>query len=561
MVITLLHSYRNAVRIDDKHKLEWILWGFCASPVPFLLLIKFPQLFGITAGLIDEEITTVFLLLIPFACAVSLVRYTVADIRIVINRSIVYAFLSLIAGVIYFLTVLLAATSLDPERTFRDFFLVGSIIIAVSLLLNPIRKKIQQLLDELLFPARVTFRRTVSDIRERLRLCLSAEDVFQTVTERLPKTISLSSLRMYKYSTNGLQLLSSTNGFAHDAIPLRDEERRLFEQNALFALSSAISFRRGDILLDHAVLTRLFDCTVCVPLCSESGDLLAIAAANPSATSGRLTEEEMDLMLTIFKDAARELERLSVQKRIFLQQQETARLNELNTLKSFFVSSVSHELRTPLTSIRMFAEILRMQRTLSPKKRREYLQIIEGESDRLTRLVENVLDFAAIERGGKEYHFDQINVSDVVRRAVKTMQYQFKKQGARLNVEIPKHTLLLYADSDALEEVCINLLSNALKYSTKKSSVRIRAVKEPNGLRLEVSDNGIGIPKKEIDHIFEHFYRVRDPRLRHAGGTGLGLALVKHIVEAHDGTIAVKSIVGKGTTFTIRFPLSQKGIA
>ena len=148
-----------------------------------------------------------------------------------------------------------------------------------------------------------------------------------------------------------------------------------------------------------------------------------------------------------------------------------------------------------------------------------------------------------------------IDLSDCVRAATRAMAYQVAQHGGTLKVRIPRSLPPLHADPDALEEALLNLLSNALKYSGKRKEILLTVTRVRNGVTLTISDKGLGIPDNELPSIFEKFYRVRDERTRQVGGTGLGLALVKHIIEAHRGSISVKSTVGKGTTFTITLPL------
>jgi two-component system phosphate regulon sensor histidine kinase PhoR len=202
----------------------------------------------------------------------------------------------------------------------------------------------------------------------------------------------------------------------------------------------------------------------------------------------------------------------------------------------------------------MFAEMLRLQKSLSPKHRREYLEIIEGESGRLSRLIGNILDFAKIERGVKEYHFSTVDAGKVVKRAALAMRYQVLQHKAHLRIKLEPRLKPLRADGDALEEAVLNLLSNALKYSTVRKEINLNVFTTRRSLVIEIADKGIGIPDSELSNIFDRFYRVRDQRTRQVGGAGLGLAVVKHIVEAHHGTISVKSEVDRGTLFRMELP-------
>jgi signal transduction histidine kinase len=300
------------------------------------------------------------------------------------------------------------------------------------------------------------------------------------------------------------------------------------------------------------------DWSVLSPLISESKELLGVLALKPLHAREHFDEEEITFVANICDEASQILERLILQEKIILAQEARKRSEELSELKSYFISSVSHELRTPLTSIRMFAEMLRSNTVSSRRRHREYLEIIEGESDRLSRLIGNILDFAKIERGVKEYSFAEVCIETIVKRAELAMRYQFLQHGGKLRTRVRRNLPTLEADGDALEEALLNLLSNALKYSIKRKEVELSVAKRKGNVEITVADKGIGIPESEMPNIFDRFYRVRDDRTRQVGGAGLGLALVKHIVEAHHGAITVQSTVGIGTTFVIGLPITRQ---
>jgi signal transduction histidine kinase len=230
-------------------------------------------------------------------------------------------------------------------------------------------------------------------------------------------------------------------------------------------------------------------------------------------------------------------------------------------LRSQFVSSVSHELKTPLTSIRMFAETLQMRGLADPKIHAEYLDTIVNESERLTRLLNNVLDFSRIERGQKTYQMQSTPLTDVIDACVHTMQYPLAEQGFRLRVSIAEGIPPIEADRDALEQAILNLLANAMKYSGKSRDIDLRVSRQNGNAVIQVADYGIGIPAKEHQRIFEKFYRAPGPENRAIPGTGLGLALVDHIAKAHGGNVDVASSPGQGSTFSIRLPISAEGCA
>jgi len=229
----------------------------------------------------------------------------------------------------------------------------------------------------------------------------------------------------------------------------------------------------------------------------------------------------------------------------------------LSALKSDFVSNVSHELRTPVASIRVFAEFLRGGRVTDTDKVREYGEYIETESRRLSRLIENILDFSRIESGNKTYRFAPARVEDVAVSAVRTSEIRLRSAGFTIEFTPPAQELPeILLDEDALGQALHNLIDNAVKYSGESRWVGL-AVRRDNGdAVVEVADRGIGIPRAEQVRIFDRFHRVGTSLVHDVKGSGLGLSIVRHVVEAHGGHVTVSSEPGKGTVFAIRLPLA-----
>jgi len=226
-------------------------------------------------------------------------------------------------------------------------------------------------------------------------------------------------------------------------------------------------------------------------------------------------------------------------------------------LRSRFVSAVSHELKTPLTAIRMFAETLQLGRSSDAETQTEYLETIVNESERLTRLLNNVLDFSKIERGKKEYRCRPDDLADVVRASARAMQYPLEQQQFTMNVEVEEGLPTANIDRDAIEQAILNLLANAMKYSGSSRQIGLRLRRADGQALIEVVDHGVGINPGEQQKIFEQFYRVPTSDNDGIPGTGLGLTLVRHIAEGHDGQVTVKSQPGEGSTFVIHLPLED----
>jgi signal transduction histidine kinase len=229
----------------------------------------------------------------------------------------------------------------------------------------------------------------------------------------------------------------------------------------------------------------------------------------------------------------------------------------LARLKSDFVSNVSHELRTPLSLIRLYAETLELGRVKTQEKVQEYYCIIRKESERLTALINNILDFSRIEAGRKEYEFRPTDLAELVSNTLDTYRAQIDEHGFTFEQSIDAGLPQIRVDREAIARSLVNLVNNALKYSDREKFLCVRLYRSNGAVKLEVADHGIGIARNEQSKIFEKFYRAGDPLVHNTKGSGLGLSLVRHIAHAHGGEVEVESTPGKGSTFTLSLPLER----
>ncbi|NOT00248.1 MAG: HAMP domain-containing histidine kinase [Phycisphaerales bacterium] len=232
---------------------------------------------------------------------------------------------------------------------------------------------------------------------------------------------------------------------------------------------------------------------------------------------------------------------------------------ELSRIKTNFVADVSHELKTPLALIRMFSEMLSDGRVPSDKKKQEYYAIITRESARLTHLIDNMLDFASADAGKRRYTFEPIDVAAVLTETYNSYRLDLDRQGFDHRLTLADDLPRMHADADALAQILINLITNAVKYSHDEKKLDIEVVRETrrgkHGVLISVSDSGIGIRPEDRSHLFDGFFRADDDRVRKKRGAGIGLNLVRHMVEAHGGSVDVESRLVKGTTFRVFLPV------
>lgn len=231
-------------------------------------------------------------------------------------------------------------------------------------------------------------------------------------------------------------------------------------------------------------------------------------------------------------------------------------LQKYRESRSEFFSNISHELRTPMTSIEGYAKVLKEQLYETEEERDQYLTIMHQESIRLTRMIGELFELSKMEEGKVDFHFEVIDLSEVVDMAIQQTKWKAKEKGLEMQIHIHDSLSFVQGDGHRMVQIFINLLDNAIRY-TKRGTVSIKMSEENNAVKTTIEDTGMGIPEDELLYIFDRFYRIEKSRSREFGGTGLGLAIVKNLVDLQNGSIQVFSDVGKGTRFEITFPISS----
>ena len=331
-------------------------------------------------------------------------------------------------------------------------------------------------------------------------------------------------------------------------------------------------FRAAEAFEDYAAKSGLKSSKQLVPdaaLMHFAENLLAgaIGAASARVMLASVVKEEplgMDEVLNILDEASqviayshkleqksRELEAATAELRAANEQ-----LKELDRLKDDFISTVTHELRTPLTSIRAFSEILHDNPSMDEAKRGEFILIIVKESERLTRMINQVLDLSKLESGSAEWHSAELDLRQVIEDAVSTTSQLLRENGVALTLDLPERVPPVHADRDRLTQVMLNLISNAVKFCDRQAGrIEIALRVLPDTLQVDVRDNGIGIAPADHDLIFEKFRQVGDTLTEKPQGTGLGLPISRQIVQHFGGKLWVASQLGQGATFSFTLPL------
>ncbi len=243
---------------------------------------------------------------------------------------------------------------------------------------------------------------------------------------------------------------------------------------------------------------------------------------------------------------------------IWLVMRALNRRRELVRMQQQFMADMSHELKTPLALIRLSAETLEAGRVSDAERAREYHQTIARESERLTMLLDNILDFSRLASGRRHYDMSRCDPGQIVRQAWSLFQPRLREEGFECQLDIAPDLPTITADPAALEQVLVNLLQNAHRYSSDRKYLRVAVWRRRNEVLIEVEDHGIGMARSQLRRLGRGFERGADPRVRKTRGTGLGLAIVKRITAAHQGKVEVRSELGKGSTFTVRIPVESE---
>lgn len=232
-------------------------------------------------------------------------------------------------------------------------------------------------------------------------------------------------------------------------------------------------------------------------------------------------------------------------------------IRRLEKMRSEFVANVSHELKTPITSVKGFAETLLSGDVPDEATAKQFMQIIYDESERLNRLITDLLELSKIEKQAMPLNITEVNLNEIIGNSTQTISKFARDKNITLHLPSDENPIYVEADEDRLGQIVLNLVANAVNYTSDNGDIYIDAEERSSKVVLTVRDTGMGIPEEALDRLFERFYRVDKARSRHSGGTGLGLAIVKHLVESHEGKIYVKSVEGVGSTFTVELPKTQ----
>ena len=551
-VLTLIISYRKATLEEERAQIKWIFYGLFIGLGPFILLRQLPLIFELKP-LISEELATVFFVFVPLAFAFSIIMFKLMNIELVINRSIVYAILTVFTVSIYLFSVHLFQNIFSKFFSTRETIIsvFGALVAAVAF--HPARRKIQVFVDKTFFRIGYDYKKSILSFNEKAHKMVNSEHLTDFFLLKTKKTLPLEHLGVFVYSIQSgrPKLLIGKNG----DIALGSLPSLSFKSDKILARKKAVRTEENiDFSQEKAIEEKNIE--MVIPLSFRSSDLAGLLSIGKKKSGERFTGDDLELLLTMARELALNLERIRLLEEVFEERAERKKLDEINRLKTEFISTVSHELRTPMSSIRGLTEVLQAGKIRNKVKRDELLNLVASESSRLSQFIHNILDFGKIEKQDKTYNFQEVKLQPLIKEVVKLAQYRLESEGFVLRTHLPKNSIFLKIDQDAVKQALTNLVDNAIKYSSDEREIVINVIEGKREVEIQVEDKGIGIPLEAQEKIFKGFYRHAEAIRNNPKGVGLGLKIVKHIMDAHKGEIKVESQPDRGSTFSLVFQKS-----
>jgi len=543
-LVELARALRTTTSEADRAQIKGYLIGLTIGLGPFLALNQLPLALTDRA-ILSEDLTLVFFLLVPVFCVLSILQLRLLRVNVVFHRGLVYAILT-----VFTLGVFLLAVE-GLRRLFPRATATGNVVLTlgaavfIAVLLSPGRRTIQDFVDQLFFRQSFDYRKAVLAFRAAAPAVVDAGRLIALYGETLEKALPTSRA--------GLVL-----GDPLTFVGL--EEGRAAPLAALLAVPGGPWARSGrvhrpaelDLSREDALAAAGAEIVLAMP--RAAGTRPGLLVIGPKASGHRYTKEDLSFLETLAGDLAGNLGRIRMQEQMIYERASREKTEELGRLKTEFIAAVAHELRTPVTSLDGLSGLLRSEKVADPLKRRQLLGLLAGECRRLTRFLTNVLEYGQIEADAKTYRIEPTDLGPLVCEVADLVRESQPDGEAEVRADVPSVPVVVPADADAVRQALLNLLDNALKYSPERKAVTIALTAGPADAAIAVTDRGIGIGPADRERIFEAFFRAPGAAARVPSGVGLGLKIVRHIMDAHGGRVEVESQPGAGSVFRLVFP-------
>ncbi len=539
-IAVLFRAFRAAPSRERRDQVRWVLYGLVVGLGPFLLLYSLPVALGLRPPL-NEEAGSAFFAVLPPALAFAILKYRLLDIDVIINRSVVYSALTALTIGLYLGSVEGLKALFEAGGGAGPKWIPAGAAFVAALAFAPARSRIQLLVDRAFFRRSYDYRRAVLGFTTAAERTLGAGDLLALFSSTLDETLPAAKVGAFVPAP----------GAGSPGVALRSG----LDDAAVASLLAASG--GPETPPPAAELARLGFETV-LPLPPGDGTPSGWLFLGPKKSGLKLTEEDKELLRTLAAEMAAALRRIRLQEEVIYERASREKAEELGRLKTEFIAAVSHELRTPMTSLQSISELLKSGKVGDAARRERLLELMAGECGRLGRYLRNVLDFGRIEQDVKSYDLRETDLVPVVAGVVEIVRSAAAEDGLELEVAMPDGPVAVEADADAVRQAVLNLVDNAVKYGAGRKRVAVRLAATPDGAEIAVRDDGIGIAAGDRGRLFDAFYRGPEAVRHDAHGVGLGLMIVKHVMDAHGGAVGIESEPGRGSTFTLRFPRRRR---
>lgn len=536
---------------EDRVEIRGYLVALALGLGPFLAFNQLPL--ALTGRpLLPEDFSLVFFLMVPIFMTMAILQFRLLRVNIVFHRGHVYAILTFFTLGLFLLLVEGLKLAFPRATATGNVVLTMAAAVFIAVLLSPGRRRIQDAIDQLFFRQAYDYRRALQAFKAAAPSVVDAGELAALFTKTLAGALPVAMTGLVLDGEAG-------EGGGPDRILGLDERASSAlaglprDAGRPYARAASVRDVRGlDLSRDEALAAA--GAAAVLPLPPAAGAPPGLAVVGPKSSGHRLTGEDVDFAAALAGELAVNLGRIRIQEEMIYERASREKTEELVRLKTEFIASVSHELRTPMTSLRGLSDLLRSGKVDDPAKRERLLGLMAGECGRLGRFLTNVLDYGRIEAGARAYDPRPTDLTVLVREVVDLVRESQAEGEARVRLESPAGPVTVRADADAVRQALLNLIDNALKYSPDGADVLVRLAAGPDAATLAVADRGIGLEPGDRERIFEPFVRSERAAARAPSGVGLGLRIVRHIMDAHGGRVEVESEPGRGSTFRLVFP-------
>lgn len=554
VILNFIHSYVKTKVNSERRKILWIFVGVSFSAAIFVFLYRLPSLiFGFP--IISETNMLLLQAISPILFFISVYKYQFLDIQLIVK--IIIKYFIFISALILIFTGIIIILELIHFSAFENIKHLKSVLAALAsyFAADKLKSPITNFVNRNFFKLEYNLYNVQRYFLSSIKSAITEKDLFNSISMAVESFIHSQNFAIIEVDINKDNSKIIKNSYFNLS------ENKIYQllnivnnNDSRLPIAKKKAFLDDINFYDETELLKDLNIEILIGYPLPNFNEFIFLVLGTKKTGFGYSNEDIDLLNYIFTESNIELQRITMQRELLFKQEQIEKLEEISKMKSFFVSSVSHELKTPLTSIKLFTEILRSHNNIPIEKASEYLGIINAECDRLNRLIENILDFSRIEKGTKEYHFEILDLNQIIKYVITIIEFnlKFKKFTSTFNISTDEY--LINADKDSLVEVFINLIDNAIKYSSDVKELTINTLEFEDYYCIEFIDRGIGIGEDELDKVFSAFYRSKDTKISKTGGTGIGLSLVKNIVESHKGRIELESELGNGSCFKLYFP-------